>query len=56
MDELPVARDERCLTTALTDITTAGVDHPAATGIDHMKAAAVICNGPITAVQLLLFV
>jgi hypothetical protein len=36
--------DGHGLTAALTDITAAWVDHPAATSIDHLKAAAVIGN------------
>jgi len=51
---LPVAGDERYLTTALTNITAAGVNHPAATGIDHLKTAAVIRSGSIIVVLLLL--
>ena len=48
--------DGRNLTTALAHITAAGIDHPAAAGIDHMKTAAVIRNGPITVLLLLLSV
>lgn len=41
--------DGRCLTATLTDITTAWINHPAATGIDHLKAAAVIGNTAVFA-------
>ena len=44
------------LTATLTDITAARVDHPASTGIDHLKAAAVIGNATITTLLFFLAV
>jgi hypothetical protein len=51
-----VVKENRRLTAALTYITAAGIDHPATTGIDHLETAAVIRNGAVTAVRLLLSV
>jgi hypothetical protein len=51
-----VAKENRRLTTALAYVATARVDHPAATGIDHLKTAAVIRNGAIADRLLLLFI
>jgi hypothetical protein len=49
-----VVKEYRRSTAALTYITAAGIDHPATTGIDHLETAAVIRNGAITALLLLL--
>ena len=44
-----LVKNKRLLTAALTDITAAWVDHPATTGIDHIKTAAIIGNPAFTA-------
>jgi hypothetical protein len=46
--------DGPCLTAALTDITAARVNYPAATGIDYLKTAAVIGDTPIAALLFFL--
>jgi hypothetical protein len=51
-----VAKENRRLTTALAYVATARVNHPAATGIDHLKTAGVIRNGAIAVMLLIFFV